>query len=761
MAVIEKQGEANPFPIEAVATFGEALRSADGLQYVREITGLLEAYLSAFPDSQKRYGGALGLVGGHGSGKTHMLSLLADRGSELAEAGATVLYAKADTASLSDLYHQLVSQLSRQRVVMLIRAADRETARELVTRGRATESLETRMESPQDLQTLYAEENLEQVEISRLTEERLVQAVQPTVGNGNLSEEVPRVFPETLLRVDDPNIGEKAYAWFRGDSVVDLHELGLEVPLRQLRADISGTAADDLAAINALETLAALHLIAGIPLVLLLDQLEVAVRSDQIHAETLFSLIKKLIENLGRQNALLFMAAAEDFWDALRRDVVPRMRSPAPFRVGSLSDIETKLFLDAYTAGKPGFGEEAIAKLRDLTGGNLRELLRTAYYAYKRTGGQLQNVSRELLEESAHESGTMVDRRRLALEIADSVLSELGGVEQDLVSKEGARIDRVTLREGRPVCALLVITPTDRLSEIDSARRVGASVAYALDQLGAPLIVVSVGYSSEEVHAMLAETSSLIVFNELEFAPTLRSELIIITNADDSSVSEETEDGSDVYQLLQGIAQRLDGLELEREDATRAVQSRIEEGAQELARSERDARQAKTRWELQEQFNEVEEALRDNQPVRERELIRSALIANEIQLKLDNLDELGGLYLDLVSEALLWRGGPDEELQDMLDRRAHVLRGLQREVRRKDGVLDSPVRVSIAAGIGSFVLGNLFSLSIVPVSESLLERLSTVLAAAALIGAIVSAASFAFLTFRRRSRLSHWTHWPA
>ena len=59
----------NPFPAEAVATFGKARITCDTLKYMVEMREELSRYLTAYPRDDARFGGAIGLSGGHGSGK--------------------------------------------------------------------------------------------------------------------------------------------------------------------------------------------------------------------------------------------------------------------------------------------------------------------------------------------------------------------------------------------------------------------------------------------------------------------------------------------------------------------------------------------------------------------------------------------------------------------------------------------------------------------------------------------------------------------
>lgn len=686
----------NPFDIDAVATYGEALRGADDLEYMRNVMGKLDDYLRTFPDSGRRYGGALGLIGGHGSGKTHLLSRIAERARELASIRVTVVYAKADSSSMFDLYHQFLSDLSRDQIQDVIRRAQVQVAFGYLRRAKITEDVVTRLEGIDDLTDLYRQGTIDREHINRLLSDQLIEKLK---AGSQLNPEpddqkylIPLEFPQMLLRVDDPAIGEAAYRWLQGEPVEGLRELGLEAPLKRAGVDDEGLSAADVAAINSLESIAALHQIADMPFVLLLDQLEVLLRANSDRVITLFSVIKKMIEQLGRQNGLMFIAGNEDSWSILPRDVGPRFREREPTRVGVLNIDETKIFLQSYTqALGVGILDTEIEKLRSLAGGNLREMIRIGHQAYEISGGSLDKVDAPMLEECALMSGTTEDRKKLALDIADKVLGEFGTSEQSIAPREGVRIERLLLRENRPYVGLLVMAATGQVSEVNSALSINAALVYLQQEMSqvAP-VIISVGYSSNEIISMLSTTAPVIEFNELDFALKLRTQLVTIgMNSVVLSPIEAVAD-NEAFKLLRTISERLEALEIDRQFRAQDINISLEKSAQELARPAVEARSLKTRWELMEQLDELEEALATDRPLLERELIRSMLIANETYLKLDFFDVLGGEYLDNISEAryLELRGQSGEidngesQTDILSSHRSRILRDLRSELRR-------------------------------------------------------------------------------
>src|SRR5262245_16896816 len=112
MRVAANRGD-NPFPPQAVATFGQEIPITASLAYMRPAEEELRSYLRDFPRADRRWGGAIGLRGGHGSGKTHLLARLANITRGLKSAAAAVLYAKVDSPIFFNLYIQLFTQIER------------------------------------------------------------------------------------------------------------------------------------------------------------------------------------------------------------------------------------------------------------------------------------------------------------------------------------------------------------------------------------------------------------------------------------------------------------------------------------------------------------------------------------------------------------------------------------------------------------------------------------------------------------------------
>lgn len=741
----------NPYPRQAVATYGQALRTCE-LACMRRPSEELDSYLREHQVLERRYGGAIGIRGGHGSGKTHILGWLAERARAVTRACPTVLYAKADSTRLFDLYRQLVPLEDRERVRELITHALQNMGHEYSGQVRITESVRDRIDDPIEFSRLFEEGVLDREQLFHMLRERLEET------------RVPREIPLTLLAVDSPTLGERAFAWFRGEEVGEVPELGLPHPLTNLRAVGDASADPDVASVNALEALAALHHLAGVPLVILLDQFEVVLRADPQRQQTLFSVIKKLVEQIGGQNALLIIAGNEESWQLLTRDVSPRLRSREPLPVGNLNEAETQSVLDAQAGRTSAFAPAEVKIIHQLSGGNIREVLQIAHHAFEATGGALERVTEDILLRSAESSGTATDQHRLALELADPVLAQhagaVGQVVKEVAVAGGIIIDRLLYLAGTPVLALVVVRATDKLSEVDSARRVNAVRTYLAERFPrTQLIVVAVGYSSDEVRQILGVTGSIVVFNESSFQGLLRAETVSLVARFEAAGG--TIGGADpaVLQALTELSSRIDKIGARREKEEGEAQERLVASTQVLAAAAQEDRALRTRWEMVAELDVLQAALASGDYSAERQRIRSMLVANETSIRDRVFDQLGGIYLEVVSLTPLARSEAWlKEAATVRRRLIAELRTVARGRRLIDRWLNAPFRVWPAVAAIVF-LGSLFLESLLTPAYRRrldLEFLTYAVPPLVAFSLVIGAAIWATTTLVRFWRVRRW-----
>ena len=105
----------NPFPSMPVCSYGDerfpTLLSAS----IRSAEQALDRYLTDYDDHP--FGGTIGVRGGHGSGKTHLLSYLSAKMRER-RSDSTCLYAR-NEGDRYELYKQLIRQVSLDRILSL------------------------------------------------------------------------------------------------------------------------------------------------------------------------------------------------------------------------------------------------------------------------------------------------------------------------------------------------------------------------------------------------------------------------------------------------------------------------------------------------------------------------------------------------------------------------------------------------------------------------------------------------------------------
>jgi len=738
---------ANPFPLEAVATYGQALQTCEELGFMAMALEQLENYLGDYPVEERRYGGAVGFAGGHGSGKTHLLMWLAQRAQGLVSLRPVVLYAKADSSRMFDVFKQLMGALPRERILHVLDEALKKIAVKEVGRARVTEGLARRIQDPEEFGKLFAEGNLDREQLFHILQAQLDSA------------EIPSTIPMTLVQVGSSSVGESAYAWLCGEEVRNLADLGLTHALVDEGKTLTRTAAPDVTAVNTLETIAALHKIAEIPFVIMFDQLEVFLRSDPDRQESGSSLLKKFIEQLGMQKALLFIAGSDASWRMLPADVAPRMRQRDPIIVGRLSEEETGALLDAYTGSRGTFTSSAVKTIHEVSGVNTREIIRTAHYAFEETDGEVKRASRDLVVRCAERSGTIADRYRVALGQADAVLRQHGDVVTELDVGDGIVIDRVVRRDGVPVLALVVLRASDQMSEIGAARRVNEMRRYLTERWpDAALLVVSVGYRSDEVAKLLRAGGTVVNFDETEFSGQLNSE---ITTVISRAMTRRAGSGTptEIARALEAIASRLQSLEAQRAEEVQRIEREFVEKAQALNSARRQERDIKSRWQVLEELDLLAEALRKNDVNEERQLIRAVLVANETNVKDKLLDRLGGFYLDIASLAPLI-GDPVLAVDSVRMRRDIILE-MTRGVRRVsivDYALSVRLRLVAMGTIGLAAGFMMFYVFVFGGNRDLnVQRLVSV-GLQALAGAgVVVGYLFGMLYFFQNARLRKWS----
>ena len=631
----------NPYPARAVAVFGRPLSQNTTFSYMHAALRPVLDFLTAFPNEYC----ALALSGGHGSGKTHLLNWISAEVAGVRHGAARVAYAKTNDFDPVDLYHQIVGNWPRQDLLDVQRSALVALGAGAAGTVRATESAARKITDYESLQRAVEERILDLNAVNIMLREKLVGKTK-----GNAADTRRRLAAAVGL-LDDTTYGESAFAWIRGEAVDGLPNEALNSGLFAATGDAGDTA------IFALEALAALFRIAETPMILLIDQIENFLTHSAVPGKS--SNLKKLVEQLGSEGAAIVMAGTPAGWERMPRDVGPRLLDRHPLQVGALTQDETGLLLqtplDAH--GHPGkVPVEAVRIVQNLSGGNPREVLRIAHQAYSATQGDPKAFDREVLIRAATDSGTLEDRRVLAMQL----LEQVAEAEAVSLSPGGGRDEHWLATPGGKLRILFVVA-ADASAESGLARDVAALLSAAATESDAATLVIAVGYSSERVRELLANVTDIIEFDEL----TLKAELTdrvkrlkaAAPEADKAAAERVTAAAEEVAakaataerrfaDRLEEIDRLLAQVQQSRAEADARVAELIEQRTTAAAEPERQAVEARTRYELREGLDELSEALADRFPGKERHVIRRLLIANEINVKDAGFDYLGSLYLD-------------------------------------------------------------------------------------------------------------------
>ena len=342
-----------------------------------------------------------------------------------------------------------------------------------------------------------------------------------------------------------------------------------------------------------------------------------------------------------------------------------------------------------------------MAKIQSLSGGNPREILRIAHHAFRATAGSLDELTDAVLVKSAKRSGTVDDRERLAVLMADRVLGAQVGAQllKNVAVADGLVLSRVLKLGGQAQLAVLVIKATDNLSEIDSARRVTEARKYLSQELpGTDLIVVSVGYSSKEVSQVLHSTATVLEFDEGRFASQLQAAILQSLSKKQNQADNLGPSPTD----LRNVNNQLDKLTVDRRKQDEELQTRIVERVGEASAPKVMARELRTRRQMLDELSDLDARLATSDKdfllaADDREIMRSLLISNESYVKSDLFERLGDIYLDNATP-LRAETMNDETIKAVTRFRRDFIDRLRVVLRRSsilDRLLDRPVRSSI------------------------------------------------------------------
>ena len=617
----------NPFPAKAVTTFGGQTSAVAELSFMRNAHRILVDYLKSYPAGAP----TLALSGGHGTGKTYLLTWLASNATDLQRAEARVIYAKTDSPNLVDAYRELIRNLTKRRLLEVVNIALLRQGRSRAGAAIATQSESEEIDRTGSMETAFAEKILDLNELHL----ELRKALESRSVSSAVSQKV--AFAIGLLQ--DAEFGEAAFEWIAGKPA-DLPDESLRMPLFGEQESDGGQVA-----IDALETIAALFKSAELPLIILLDQVENFIPAESVASAS--SIIKKLGEQMNLQSAMVVMAGTPAAWDHLPRDLWPRFHGRKPLLVGNLSVEETAALLDAYLPPSKRLSSDLIQHINDLSGGNSREILQIAHRAWESTGTDFQALTPEDVTAAARDSGSLDDRAELARQMLRETLAA-GKLEMwpTSVSTEAIPSWIVEASSGAQISVAFVIA-TDARAEAQVAHLI-ADTRRQLESLGeaGDLLVVTVGYSSERVQSLLQGIARTVVFRETSFKEALTREIDSMFAGGASSKAPPV---AHLEEQLSRLEKALADVAVTRESAERERAELLSKYTETLAEPDRQESEARTRIQLRDGLDALSEALAIQDLKAERMILRRLLIDNESYIKNGDFEFLGDIYFEIIN----------------------------------------------------------------------------------------------------------------
>src|SRR5262249_34086189 len=143
-------------------------------------------------------------------------------------------------------------------------------------------------------------------------------------------------------------------------------------------------------------------------------------------------------------------------------------------------------------------------------------------------------------------------------------------------------------------------------------------------------------------------------FEEATFSQDMEREIsrLVLAPREKPAAASEASGGSVLplvlTDTLEKLDQRLARIETDRQVRARESAEDLAEQLGELSEKRQEEAKGNVRWELLDQVDRLRQALREHQFARERSIVRSMLVANELQFKSAALEYLCGAYLDAL-----------------------------------------------------------------------------------------------------------------
>ena len=467
---------AEPFPLPgegAIAVPTPPVRAALTLlrEHIRGDGGTGAATLP-------RTGGVVLVVGGPGTGKSHLLAQVIAECRRLGERHdgprTPVSGIQVDAAGLdvSEVYGRFTGALPRSEVVACVRAYHADLAVELITHPELAERAEELLRSP-DLSAGERDDYISRLGLSQ-TEllERLQRALMKVVGDDAFATAFSMLLREGL--------GDAAWRWLRGEAPAPvLQERGITDPLPGDPADIA--------------YFARLYGSQDFTLVVAVDDVDQLVFAPD-RGRRLPGLQQALLR-LQSAGALMFLSGRPEPIARLGLD-----RSGSGTRLlltgFDAADVERYLRAGSRNGTLPPFEQGAVDRLVDLTGGNARLLSDLSGRLRRHAVRQGTRVTAETVLQESRRYFAVVDRPRVVSAIRRALDNQRWDFSAEYVVtvEPVVRVDFwIPVATGPdPVGCAIVITDTV-VDDSDLERLTGLADALARSTVRVQTLVVMIG----------------------------------------------------------------------------------------------------------------------------------------------------------------------------------------------------------------------------------------------------------------------------
>lgn len=430
----------NLFPDYPVARLGQGHQVPTVMTVsIEQVKGLVADFLDSKFSASSSRGLNIPVRGEFGTGKTHLLAFASEQfaaGAADHHASACVITAAGLEAGADSWYRlaigpQLVAA-AHDMLLTLFAEAAKSVAMQAPLTSRAVSQIE---ENPRSARMLVQRELLSPSSV----DVGFIDLLERTFGEASveIALEVRRALVSTVWR---PTISQR---WLGGGELSEL---------QQMEAGLPATLATDDLASDAIVAVAAVAKRLGVPLALVLDELEHVVRFDQTtQSKRNITWLKRLLERLVRCGALVLVAGQSAAWQG-QPDFLDRFSPGVDIELLPLAGREVMEIVETIQGDAGAFNLQNAERVAELSEGNIRRILGTLRSLFSRTSGFSSEVTEEDIDAAAAALARRVDPERALADLARMLRADFGlRVEQSAAVAGKLSFDLIAYRDMAPL----------------------------------------------------------------------------------------------------------------------------------------------------------------------------------------------------------------------------------------------------------------------------------------------------------------------